>query len=66
MARFQMVPKWDLEAKMKKKVAPSPAKAREILRHGEVKGHPLTEPQKDYFGSRAGGAPVKKGKKRAG
>lgn len=37
----------------------SKAKAKEILRHGEVKGHPLTEKQEGFFGARAGGAPVK-------
>lgn len=35
-------------------------KARKILRHGEVRGHPLTEKQKGFFGARAGGAPVKR------
>mgnify|MGYP001611947815 CR=1 FL=1 len=35
-------------------------KAKEILRHGEVKGHPLSEKQKGFFGARAGGAPVKR------
>lgn len=34
-------------------------KAREILRHGKVKGHKLTKKQKGFFGARAGGAPVK-------
>lgn len=31
------------------------AKAKEILRHGEVHGAPLTERQKGYFGVIAGG-----------
>lgn len=34
-------------------------KAKEILRHGEVRGHPLSEKQKGFFGARAGGAPLK-------
>ena len=34
-------------------------KAKEILRHGEVRGHPLSKAQKGFFGARAGGAPVK-------
>ena len=29
----------------------SAAKAREILRHGEVKGHPLTDRQRRYMGA---------------
>jgi len=37
----------------------SQAKAKEILKHGEVRGHPLTEKQKGFFGARAGGAPYK-------
>ena len=36
-------------------------KSKEILRHGEVHGKPLTRKQKGFFGARAGGAPVKKG-----
>ncbi len=35
-------------------------KARKILRHGEVRGSPLTKAQKGFFGARAGGAPVKR------
>lgn len=35
------------------------AKAGKILKHGEVKGKPLTKKQKGFFGARAGGAPVK-------
>lgn len=39
-------------------------KAKEILRHGEVRGKPLTKKQEGFFGARAGGVPVKrKGKK---
>ncbi len=37
----------------------SDEKAREILRHGEVHGHPLTERQRKFFGAIAGGAKVK-------
>lgn len=33
----------------------SPAKAKEILRHGEVHGQPLTRKQKGLFGLIAGG-----------
>lgn len=36
------------------------AKAKEILRHGEVRGHSLTKKQKRFFGARAGGARMKK------
>ena len=32
-------------------------KAKTILKHGEVRGHPLTKAQMGYFGSRAGGLP---------
>lgn len=35
-------------------------KAKEILRHGEVHGRPLTKKQKGFFGARAGGAPRRK------
>ena len=41
----------------------SKEKAAEIMKHGEVHGKPLTGKQKGYFGARAGGAPVKKGKR---
>lgn len=33
------------------------AKARLILHHGEVRGYPLTEPQRRFFGARASGYP---------
>jgi hypothetical protein len=40
-------------------------KAKEILRHGEVRGHELTPAQKGFFGARAGGArPIYKGRKK--
>ena len=39
----------------------SQEKAKEIMRHGEVRGHALTKKQKGFFGARAGGAPVKRG-----
>jgi hypothetical protein len=32
-------------------------KAKEIMRHGEVRGRELTPKQKGFFGARAGGAP---------
>ena len=34
---------------------PTAAKAKEILRHGEIRGEPLTPKQKGFFGLRAGG-----------
>ena len=37
----------------------SQEKAKEILRHGEVRGHDLTKKQRGYFGARAGGATMK-------
>lgn len=40
------------------------AKAKKILRHGEVRGHPLTKAQEGFFGAKAGGAPVKRKKKK--
>lgn len=39
-------------------------KAKKILKHGSVKGHKLTKKQKGFFGARAGGAPVKRRRKR--
>ena len=36
------------------------AKAKKILRHGEVHGHKLTKKQKGFFGARAGGKRRKK------
>ena len=41
-------------AKKKKKL--SSGKAKEILRHGSVKGHKLTKKQKGFFGAKAGGS----------
>lgn len=41
----------------------TPAKAKEILRDGSVRGEPLTKAQKGFLRARAGGAPVKRGKK---
>lgn len=35
-------------------------KAREILRHGSVRGHKLSKAQKSMFGARAGGAKLRK------
>jgi len=37
----------------------SKRKARVILHHGEVGGHPLTEKQRRFFGARASGYPVR-------
>jgi hypothetical protein len=39
----------------------SVSKAKQILRDDEVRGHPLTEKQKGFFGARAGGAPMPPG-----
>lgn len=35
-------------------------KAREILKHGSVRGKPLTKAQKGLFGARAGGKKLRK------
>jgi len=40
------------------------AKAKEILKHGEVGGKTLTAKQKRFMGARAGGAPVRTAKKK--
>lgn len=44
------------------KASPSPAKAREMLHHGEVHGKPITERQRKFFGARASGQPIRKAK----
>jgi hypothetical protein len=49
-------------AKASPKPAVSQAKAKEILKDGSVHGQPLTAKQKAFFGARAGGAPVRKGR----
>jgi len=41
------------------------AKAKEIMRHGEVRGHKLTKKQRGFFGARAGGSPIRRKKKKA-
>lgn len=41
--------------------APSPQKARQILRDKEIRGHPLTPKQRGFFGALAG-LGTKKGK----
>lgn len=42
----------------------STKKAKKIIKHGKVRGKPLTKKQKGFFGARAGGMPVKrKGRK---
>jgi hypothetical protein len=38
----------------------SRTKAREILEHGEARGHKLTKKQRGLFGAIAGGSPLKK------
>jgi hypothetical protein len=45
---------------------PTPAKAKAILSDGEVRGNPLTKPQKGLFGAIAGGAVPKPGGPLAG
>ena len=40
------------------------AKAAKILHEGQVRGHALTKKQHGFFGARAGGAPVRRAKKR--
>jgi hypothetical protein len=44
-----------------RKDAPAPAKARQILRDDSVRGHPLTEKQRGFFGAIA--AKARKGSK---
>lgn len=39
-------------------------KAKIILKEGEIRGKPLTKKQRGFFGARAGGAPVKRKKKK--
>ena len=39
-------------------------KARKILRDKSVKGHPLTEKQRRFFGARASGLPIKRKKRK--
>jgi len=43
-----------------KKSPISAAKAKKILREGEVRGKPLTKAQRGFMGARAGGAPVRR------
>lgn len=53
----------------RKRGLPGKAKAKEILRHGEVRGHPLTMPQKGMMGIIAGGGTptkLKKGRRKRG
>ena len=56
----------------RKRGLPSKAKAKEIMRHGEVRGHMLTEKQRGMMGLIAGGGTPtrmkgkKRGKRRAG
>lgn len=52
--------KWREDAKMRKRRNPiSRRKARLILHHGEVRGFPLTERQRKFFGARASGYPLR-------
>lgn len=39
-------------------------KAKKILRHGKVRGKKLTKKQRGFFGVRAGGAPVRRKKRK--
>jgi hypothetical protein len=48
----------------RKRGLPSKAKAKTIMRHGEIKGHPLTVPQKGLMGMIAGGGTPTRLKKR--
>lgn len=48
----------------KKKKVISKAKARKILRDKKVRGKPLTAKQKRFLGARAGGAPVRRRRKK--
>ena len=36
------------------------AKAKEILRHGSVRGHKLTKKQRGFFGARAAGLSMRR------
>jgi len=40
------------------------SKARKILKHGSAHGKALTKKQKGFFGARAGGAPVRRKRKK--
>ena len=40
------------------------AKAKKILKHGSVRGHKLTARQKRFMGARAGGAPIRRRRKK--
>ncbi len=42
----------------------SKAKAKKILREGKIGEKPLTKKAKGFFGARAGGAPVRRKRKR--
>jgi hypothetical protein len=46
-----------------RKARVSQKKAKIILEHGEVRGHPLTPAQRGYFGWIAGGSKPRKGEK---
>lgn len=50
--------------KRKRKGLPSARKAGEMLRHGEVRGKPLTEAQEGLFGLLRGGKKPKRLKKK--
>jgi len=39
-------------------------KAKQILKEGLARGKPLTKAQRGFFGARAGGAPVRRKKKK--
>lgn len=39
-------------------------KAKKIFRHGSVRGHKLTKKQEGFMGARAGGAPIKRKRKK--
>ena len=48
---------------MARKKVVSKAKAKKILREGEIGGRTLTKRQRGFFGARAGGAPVRSKKR---
>lgn len=43
----------------RRKGLPSRAKAKEIMRHGEVHGQPLSTKQRGFFGVLAGGSKMR-------
>ena len=50
----------------RKRGLPSKAKAKEMMRHGEVRGHMMTEKQRGLMGMIAGGKTPYKSRRRRG